>query len=159
MVAQAAGVDARRHEAVPQREHLHQRRELRGVAEIVAIFAAAHRRARLGFGGDEADVLALELVADEGEGQSGEIAPAAHAADDHVGAVAGQLELLLGFQADDRLVQHDVVEHAAQGVLGVRVADGGLDGLADGDAQAARAVGIGGQHLPAGLGFGRTGWA
>ena len=45
--------------------------------------------------------LAGELVAEEGEGQAGEVAAAADAADDDVGEIVGQLELLLGLQADD----------------------------------------------------------
>ena len=153
MVAQPAGVDARRHEAVAQREHLDQRRELGRVAEVVAVLAAAHRGAGVRLAGHEADVLAGELVAHEREGQAGEIAAAADAADDHVGKSSTSSNLLLGLQADDRLVQHDVVQHAAERVLRVVAADGRFDRLADGDAQAAGAVGIGGQDLPAGVGF------
>ena len=88
VVAQPAGVDARRHEAVAQREHLDQRRQLGRVAEVVAVLAAAHRRAGVRLAGHEADLLAFQLVADEGEGQAGEVAAAAHAADHHVGEVA-----------------------------------------------------------------------
>ena len=75
-----------------------------------------------------------------GNAKPGEVAAAAHAADDHVGKVPGQLQLLLRLQADDRLVQHDVVQHAAERVLGVVAGDGRLDRLADGDAQAAGAI-------------------
>jgi hypothetical protein len=64
------------------------------------------------------------------------------------GIVADHGELLFGLQADDGLVQHDMVEHAAQGVAGLAgsVADGRLDGFADGDAQAAGRVRVLGQH-------------
>ena len=103
--------------------------------------------------GHEADVLAFELVADEGEGQSGEVASPAHAADDHVGEIAGEFHLFFRLQADDRLVEHDVIKHAAERVFCILSSDGRLDGLADGHAQAARAIGIGGQELPSGVGL------
>ena len=73
------------------------------------------------------------------------------------GIVAGDLELFLHFQADDRLVKHHVVQHAAQGILGAR-RDGRLDGLADGDPEASGAMGILLEDLAAGLGFLRRDW-
>ena len=82
------------------------------------------------------------LSATNGKARPAKLRPAAGAADDHVHLLlAGLGQLLLGLQADDRLVQQHVVEHAAQAVAGLagRVGDGGLDGLADGDAQASRA--------------------
>ena len=49
VVAQAAGMNGRRHELVAQGVHHHQRRRFRGVAEIVAQFALGQRRAGGGF--------------------------------------------------------------------------------------------------------------
>ena len=154
VVAQPAGVDARRHEAVAQRVHLDQRRQLAscrrsrsGTGRGSSTGRSAARRPRSG------SPCPSSLCADEGERQAGEIAAAADAADHHVGEVADQLHLLLRLQADDGLVQHHVVQHAAERVLGVLAGDGRLDRLADGDAQAAGAVGIGGQDLPAGVGL------
>ena len=54
--------------------------------------------------------------------------------------------------ADDRLVQQDVVEHAAERVRGVVAGRGVLDGLRDGDAQAARRIRICLEDRAAGLG-------
>ena len=141
MVAQPAGVDARRHETVSQGVHLDQRRELGRVAEIVAVLAAAHRGATVRLARPRnASRVPFQPVPQEGERQAGEVAAAADAADHHVREVLGQFELLFRFQADHRLVQHHVVQHAAQGVLGVVAGGGHFDRLADGDAQAAGAI-------------------
>jgi hypothetical protein len=64
---------------------------------------------------------AAQLLADEGEGDAGEVAAAAGAADDHVGVVAGHFQLQHGLLADDGLVHQHVVQHRAQRVLGVVV--------------------------------------
>jgi hypothetical protein len=90
-------------------------------------------------------LAAAQLQADEGEGDAGEVAAAAGAADDHVGVVAGHLQLQHGLLADDGLVQQHVVEHRAQRVLGVVVPGRHLHRLADGDAQRAGVVGVLGQ--------------
>src|SRR5205807_6826928 len=44
VVAQAAGVEAGRDEGRAERVHLDQRREVRGVAEVVGVLAAGERR-------------------------------------------------------------------------------------------------------------------
>ena len=80
------------------------------------------------------------LVGDEREGDAGEVGAAAVAADDDVGVVARELELLLRLEADHRLVQADVVQHAAERVAGVLVRGRVLDRLGDGDAERALAV-------------------
>ena len=78
----------------------------------------------------------LEVLADEREADSGQVRAAARAGEQVVGEpLAGRLQLGEGLQADDGLVQGDVVEHAAQGVAGVRILGGLLDRLADGHAQ------------------------
>ena len=83
---------------------------------------------------------AAQLRAEEREHQAGEVRAAAGAADQHVGVVAGHLELRHRLQADHRLVRQHVVQHRAQRVLGVVVGGGDLDRLGDGDAEAARMV-------------------
>ena len=45
VIAQAAGVEARRHEGRAERVHLRQRRQMAGVAEIVGVLAARQARA------------------------------------------------------------------------------------------------------------------
>jgi len=83
----------------------------------------------------------------EREGDAGKIAPATAAAKNDVRFLAGQLHLLDAFLADDRLVQADVIQHAAERVFRVRVRNGIFDGLTDGDTEAAGAVRIFSQHF------------
>ncbi len=67
-----------------------------------------------------------------------EVRPAAARADDHVGLLlARRRQLLLGLQADHRLVQEDVVEHRPEGVVGVGPAGGVGHRVADGGAERA----------------------
>src|SRR5918998_2515567 len=54
VVAQAAGVDASRHERVPQRVHLHQGRRSGGVAEVVCVASLRERGARGRLDGEDA---------------------------------------------------------------------------------------------------------
>jgi hypothetical protein len=99
-------------------------------------------------------LAAAQLLADEGEGDAGEVAAAAGAADDDVGVVAGHFQLQHGFLADDGLVHQHVVEHRAQRVLGVVVGGGHFHRFADGDAQRAGVVGVLGQDGAAAVGQG-----
>jgi len=152
VVTQPARMDARRHEAVAQGKHLDQRRRLRRVAEIVLEPAPRDRRARRRLDRYEPRPPARQAVGEEGEREAREVAPAADAGDEAVGPLADLLELLLRLEPDDSLVQQDVVEDAAQRVVGVFVRGGDLDGLADRHAEASRAVGVLGQDHAAGMG-------
>jgi hypothetical protein len=143
VVAQAAGVEARRREGAAQRVHLGQRRQMRGVAEVVGELAAR----QAGAGGrlhrhDAALLATAQLLADEGEGDAGEVAAATGAADDDVGVVPGHLQLQHGLLADDGLVHQHVVEHRTQRVLGVVVGGGHFHRFADGNAQRAGVIGV-----------------
>ncbi len=116
------------------------------VSEVVRVHAARQRRRRLRLHGHDSIGAALaEVQAQERERQPREVRPAAGAADDDVGLLAGHRHLLERFLADHRLMQQDVVEDGAQRVLGVVARRGILDGLADGDPQRAGAVGRLGQ--------------
>jgi hypothetical protein len=152
VVAQPAGVDGVRDEVVAQRVHLHHRREARGVAVVVAVLALGQAGAgrRLHAPDDRVDP-AGQLLAQERERQPAEVGPAAGASHDDVRGVTDHGQLGERLLADDGLVQQDVVEHAAQGVVGVLGLGGHLHRLADRDAQAARAVRVLGQHRPARL--------
>ena len=141
VVAQPARVDRRRDEAVAERVHRHQRRQARGVAEVVGVDAARERRARRGLGREEAHVRALAQVApDPRVREPGEVGPAADAADDDVGRLARHLHLGDRLLADHGLVQQHVVEHAAERVVGVGILRGDLDRLGDRDAERAGRV-------------------
>ena len=110
--------------------HGHQRGQAGGVAEVVGVDALGQRRARGRLGGHEARGPA---VAQPRVGQPGEVRASADAADHHVGPVAGELHLGDRLLPDHRLVQQDVVEHAAQRVVRPVVLGGDLDRLRDGD--------------------------
>jgi hypothetical protein len=131
VIAQPAGVDRRRDEAVAERVHRHERRQARRVAEVVGVDALRERRAGRGLGRDEAGTGAAgaQLAPQPRERQAAEVRAAADAADDDVGLLAGQLHLGDRLLADDRLVQQDVVEHRPERVVGVRILRGDLDGL------------------------------
>ncbi len=107
--------------------------------------------------GDEADLAAGQLVAEEGERQAGKVAAASHASHHDVRIVLGQLHLFFRLQADDGLVQQDVVQHAAQRVAHTFLRDRRFHCLADRDTQAARAFRVLFQDRLAALRFhGRT---
>ena len=66
------------------------------------------------------DLFPADLVPHKGQGHAGEIASAAGAADDDIRIFPDFLELFLGFQSDDGLVQQDMVQNTAQGIFAVR---------------------------------------
>ena len=96
--------------------------------------------------------VAGELLAQEREGEAGEVGAAAGAADDHVGHLAGHLELQQCLLADHGLVQQDVVEHRPECVAGVLGLGRDLDRLGDRDAERAGVLGVLGEVAAAGLG-------
>ena len=111
VVAEASGVNGRRHEVVTEGVHRQQRRHAGRVAEVVVEAPTGQRGARGRLDGDEAHVG----VGDERQRDPPEVRSPAAAGDDDVGALlARQRELLLCLQADHRLVQEDVIEHRAQ---------------------------------------------
>src|SRR3990170_2779362 len=77
VVAQAAGVNARGHEIVPQGVHLQERRESHGVAEVVGVFAFRERRARGRLDRHQPQLPARGLVGEERERDAAEVRAAA----------------------------------------------------------------------------------
>jgi hypothetical protein len=154
VIAEPARVHGRGDEGVAERVHLDERREPDRIAEIVDVLPLGQARAGAGLDGHDAQLLLLagELVRGEGEGEAREVRPAADAAHDDVGLGIRLLELLPGLEADHGLVHQHVVQHAAEGVLGVIPHRRVLDRLADRDAEAARRVRILLEDLLAGLG-------
>ena len=156
VIAKTAGVDRGGLVFVAQRVHRQQRCHHRDVAGVVGEDALRHLGTGRGLHGPDARVRgAGDLVGDERERDAGEVRAAARAADDDVRIQADLLELLLRLEADDRLVEEHVVEHAAEAVLRVGRGDGVLDGLADGDAEAALGIRPARQHVSSGLREGR----
>ena len=156
VIAQTAGMDAGGHEVVAQGVHHRDRRHLGGIAVIEGIDPLGQGRARSRFHRHAAHFFAVGPVGDEREGQSGEVGAAAAAGDHHVRIIPGDLHLGLGLLADHGLVQTDMIQHAAEGIVGVGMAGGIFNRLRDGDSQAAEAIRIMGQDRAAGIGeFGR----
>src|ERR687898_2594529 len=151
VVAQPAGVDRRRDEVVPERVHRNERRQLARIAEVVGEEAACEGRAGRRLAGEDVDVAACDLLADERERKSGEVRPAADAADHDVGEGARLLHLRKSLLADHRLVQEDVVQHGAERVGRVLALRCVLDRLRDRDPETARRVRMLLEHSPPGL--------
>src|SRR5450759_2347838 len=143
VVAQAAGVDRVRYEVGAQRVHLQQRRQAARVAEVVAVLALRERRSGLRLARhDVGGGTALEVLPYVRDRDAAQVRPAAGAGKQVIGRLlVEQRELLDDFLPDDRLVQQHVVEHRAEGVVGVGGSSGDLDGLRDRHAQRPRRVG------------------
>ena len=152
VVAQAAGVVRRGDEAAAERVHLGQRADLAGVAEVVGEPAARETRAGGGLDGDEPIVaLAAQLLAHERGDEAAEVAAAAGAANDNIRHDAVFVKGRFRLQADDRLVQKHLIEHAAEHVAVAGGRGGDLDGLADRAAERAGRAGVLGEDAPADL--------
>ncbi len=96
-----------------------------GVAEVVGVFAARERGTSRRLDGDDAHrFLLAQLLAEEGEAEPAEIRAAAGTADHDVGPEAGHLHLLDRLDADHRLVDQHVIEHAAERIIGVGILGG-----------------------------------
>ncbi len=154
VIPEATGVNRRRDERVAQGVHLHQRGGARRVPEVVAVLPLGQTGARRRFHRHDPEVRRLpgQLVLHEGKGEPTEGASAADASHQDVRILPQQLELPLRLQADDGLMHQDVVQDAAQRILGVPARGGVLDRFADRDAEAARRGRILGQDGAAGLG-------
>ena len=155
MVAQAAGVNARRHEIVAERVHLHDRRVAGRIAVVVGIDALGQRRAGGRFDRHHAQILRLRiagrLVGQEREGDAAEVGAAAAGRENHVGVLANFGQLLLRFQADDGLMQQHVVKHGSQCVIRVGAAGRLFHRLGDGQAERALIVRVLGQRIAPGI--------
>ena len=88
----------------------------------------------------------------EREGDSGEIAAAAEAADHDVGVFACHLHLLFSLEAYYGLVQAHMVENRAQHVFATRGLGCEFHGLGDGRTERALVVGLFGYNVFAGPG-------
>ena len=152
VISQSAGVHAARHEVGAEGVHFGNRAHVTHVAVIIRVNALRKRRARGAFRSDYAGVgFALQFVSDKREGYARKVAAAAGAGDDDVGIHVYFFKLFLRFETDNGLVHRHMVEHAAEGVVGVASARGVFHRLADGYAQIAVAVGVFSEIIPAEL--------
>ena len=94
----------------------------RGVAVVVRVLAAGERWTRGGLDGNQPRPLPGKPVLDEREDQPRQIRPAAGTGNQNVRRLAGDRQLLLRLQADDCLMQTDMVEHTAERIIHVGIA-------------------------------------
>ena len=153
VISESARMVGRGHEAAAQRVHFRKGSDLGGVAEVIGELAARQRRTARGLDADKLNVvLALQPLAHVGRDEAAEVGAAAHAADDDVGRDAVFIERRLALQADDGLVQQDVIEHGAEDVAAIGCRDRLFHRLGDRAAQRAARAGELGEDLPARLG-------
>ena len=152
VIAQASGVNRRRHEVVAQGVLLHQRGQPGSVAKIIRIVATGQRRAAGRLHRHQPHRLAAGLVGQEGEGHAAKVGAAAARGKHHVRVVFGQGKLLDCLQANHRLMQQHMVEHRAQAIGGVFAAGGFFHCFGNRQAQRAGVVGVSLQRGAAGGG-------
>src|SRR3989475_495774 len=122
--------------AVAEGVHLQHRRE-RGVVREVVSVPPLEVRGRGALRREEADFLAAERICEERKGESPEIRAAAEAGDHQVRIFADLLELPLGLEADDRLMEEDMVQDGAEAVDRLVIAPRVFEAFRHRDAQGA----------------------
>ena len=138
--------------------HLDHGRHADGIPKVVGVLAFGQTGAGGRFHGQEARLAPLgQAILQEGEGESGKAAAAAHAADDNIGIIPNGGQGLLGLLADHRLMQKHMVEHRAERIPGVGVGRGHFHRFRNGNAQTALRVGAFSQNGAACIRF--RGWA
>src|SRR5437870_9076336 len=115
MVPQPVAADRLHLCTVAEGVHLEHRGEFRMVCEVVPVFPL-EVRGRSTLRRDEADPLAVERVREEREGETSEVRSAAEAGDHEVRILTDLLELTLGLEADDRLMEEDMVQDGAEAI-------------------------------------------
>jgi hypothetical protein len=129
VIAKTTRVDGRRDEVVPERVHGYQRRQLLRVAEVVGVRAARQGRAGVRFAREHLDLPPADVLADEREGEAGEVRTAADAPDDCVRKRTRDFHLGERLLADHGLVHEHMVEDAPERIRGVVAAGRVLDRL------------------------------
>ena len=143
MIAESARMDWGALVPVTYRVHLDEGSHFTRVTEVEHVLPLRCRRDCLRLDSDElCFALPPELVSYEGVREARIVAASSDAADDVIGLDVELLHLLLCLLPHDRLVQEDVIQDTAQGVLRVVVSDAVLDGVADRDTQASGMVGV-----------------
>ena len=155
VVAQTTGMDAGGHKVVAKSIHAGNRCHFCRIAVIKLINTLGQGRATGRFNSLDTNILAIRLVSDKGESDTGEVRTTAVTTDHRVGVIAGNLELLFGFKTDDGLMQHDMIKHAAERIASLAgcIRDGCFNGFTDGDTEAARRIRIFFKNFTSGFGL------
>ncbi len=114
MITQTAGMNTGWHEVMAEGIHFRDRRHLRRITIIESINTLGQGRATCRFYRQKTDIFAVCFIGDKGEGNARKVGTTAMATDDHIGVITGNLELLLRFEANNRLMHADMIQHAAQ---------------------------------------------
>src|SRR6266852_7783972 len=109
------------------------------VGEVVPVFPL-QVRSRGALGRDESDRLPVDRVREEGEREAAEVRPAAEAGDHDVRIRADLLELSLGLETDDRLVQEYMVQDGSEAIDRLLVPFCVLEAFGHRDAEGARMI-------------------
>src|SRR3954462_14699791 len=115
-------MNARRNEIMAESIHFQQRRKLRHITKIIGVRAFGQCWASGGFGGNNSQGSTCQLARHERKGKTTEVTATSTAGDQYVRSLASQAKLLNSFQADDRLMEKDMVKDASQCVFRIRPA-------------------------------------
>ena len=142
VIAQAAGVNRAGHEAGTERVHFGEWADFARIAEVVGVDAACEGGTAGGFDGHDVVVgFAAQFFAHERGNEAAQIGSAACTADDHVRLDAVFVERGFRFEADDGLVQENLVKNRAEDVAISFMFDGVFDGFGNGATEAAAGAG------------------
>ena len=134
--------------------HFHHRRETCHIAVIVGKHAPGHGRAGRRLCCENPGRQAPgQIGADKGKTQPCEVTAATGTPYNHIGIFTRHFHLQQGLAPDHRLVQHDVVKHATQAVIGVIALGRHFHRLRDGNTQAPGRIGKLRQNGAAGFGL------
>ena len=147
MIPEAARVDGCRYEIVSQGVHGQKGSGHGRIPEIVGKRTTGHGWARGGLCRDNRDILAVDLVPHIRETDPRKVAAPTGAPHNHIGIDADFLQLLLGFQSHNRLMQEHMIQNAPQRIARLLIGNSIFNGLANGYTQASRGIGIFSQYL------------
>ena len=134
--------------------HLKKRGQASHITKIIGIGPLGQGGAGLGLSANNPQVrfLSLDFIFDKGQECSGEIGTPPNATHDNIGIGAGLLHLLHCFLADYGLMEENMVEHAAQGILRIIMGGSIFHGFADRHPQASRRIRVLGENVLPGFG-------
>ena len=112
MVAQSTRMDGRRHKAVTECVHFDDRSHFCSITIIEGVRSLGDRWGGCWLDRNQTGTLAvLNILAQEGIGDPGEVRAAAHASDDHIGVFPGHVHLFKRLFPDHRLMCEHMVQH------------------------------------------------
>ena len=133
--------------------HPGDRCHLRCITIVKSVNALGQRRATGRFYRQETDILAIRLVRNKRKGNTGKVGSAAMTTNNHVRIITGNLHLLLGFEANNRLVQTNMIQHTTKSITGILVCRCIFNRFTDSNPQRTLIVWIFLENSPASIGL------